>query len=388
MLKKTIPVLICLVIMLSLAFMACSSEETATTTTTPAVTTTTTAAVTTTAATTTAPVTTSATPVATTRTIVDMAGRTVVIPIEVNRIAIAFQAMNQIIHMLGSPEKICATVPVIKTNPWYVKIYPQIMDVSTPFDWGGTTGVINFEEVVKTHPDVVLLYQDTGKDLEKFAELGIPVVMVPAFITPEEIMKSVLFVGEVLGAKEKAKAEEFVNYYKANIEKAMAISSTIPKEEILKVYYAVDTTDPLKTEGKDNISEAWLSHGGGINVAAEAGITGRSTKVNIEDILEWNPDAIVCCKAGAYNAILSDPNWANIKAVKNNRVYLAPVGMYWWTVRSTEECLMTLWIGTVLHPDLYSSIDMVKEVKDFYLKFHNYTLTDEDANSILHPPTS
>jgi iron complex transport system substrate-binding protein len=296
--------------------------------------------------------------------------------------------MNQIIHMLGSPEKICATVPVIKTNPWYIKVYPQIKDVTTPFDWGGTTGVINFEELIKTNPDVVLLYQDTGNDLAKLEELGIPVVMVPPFITPEEIMNSVLFVGEVLGAKEKAKAEEFVEYYKANIARATAIAATIPEDEILKVYYATDTVDPLKTEGKDNISVSWLSHGGGINVAAEAGIEGRSTKVNIEDILEWNPDVIICCKAGAYNAILDDSNWSSINAVKNGRVYPGPVGMYWWTVRSTEEALMTLWIGTILHPEEYSSIDMVKEVKAFYLKFHNYTLTDEDANSILHPPTS
>jgi iron complex transport system substrate-binding protein len=359
--KKLIMLLVTLIILSSTILLpACTSNSTTTTTTTTT---------------------------ATTRTVIDMAGREVVIPMKVNRIAIAFQATNQIIHMLGSPEKICATVPLIKTNPWYVKIYPQIMDVPTPFDWGGTTGVINFEEVVKTQPDVVLLYQDTGSDLDKFKELGIPVIMVPAFATPEAIMKSVLFIGEVLGPKEKARAEQFVEYYEANIARATAISSAIPKDQILKVYYATDTTDPLKTEGKNEISVSWMSHGGGINVAAEAGITGRSTKVNIEDILEWNPDAIVCCKAGAYNAILSDPNWSGINAVKNGRVYLGPVGMYWWTVRSTEEALMTLWIGTMLHPQEYSSIDMVKEVKDFYQRFHNYTLTDDDAESILHPPT-
>ncbi|WP_297425441.1 hypothetical protein [Clostridium sp.] len=56
--------------------------------------------------------------------------------------------------------------------------------------------------------------------------------------------------------------------------------------------------------------------------------------------------------------------------------------MYLWCVRSAEAALQPLWAAKILHLDLFSDINMDKEVKEFYIKNYNYTLSDEDLKNI------
>jgi iron complex transport system substrate-binding protein len=105
----------------------------------------------------------------------------------------------------------------------------------------------------------------------------------------------------------------------------------------------------------------------------------------MESLLKWNPDYIVCRDAPYKATILADARWQDINAVKNGHVLVNPQGVFYWCVRSAEEALQILWMAKTLYPDKFADMDLVQEVKDYYETFHDYTLSDEDVNSILYP---
>jgi iron complex transport system substrate-binding protein len=306
-----------------------------------------------------------------TRTVVDMSGKTVTIPARIHRVAVG-GALNQMVLMLGSPEKIVATATVVHANPMFVKIYPKIKKVPAPF----VITEVNVEELLATRPDVVF-----GGN-EKLREWGLPVVEV-SLRDPEEIKQAVRLVGKVLGTKEEKTAARFCKYYDENMKRVIVRTKAIPANKRLKVYYAGNKL--LTTDGKDSITTSWIEMAGGINVAAQSGLAGVGRAVSPENIVGWNPDVIVVSAPSAKTQILKSEQWRRINAVMKDRVYINPKGVYLWSVRSGEEALQTLWMAKVLYPRLFQDLDMVREVKKFYRDFYRYSLSDAESGKILYP---
>ena len=46
---------------------------------------------------------------------------------------------------------------------------------------------------------------------------------------------------------------------------------------------------------------------------------------------------------------------------------------------------MANWIGASLYPEQFSDVDLVAMTKDYYQKMYNFTLTDEQARTIINP---
>jgi iron complex transport system substrate-binding protein len=151
------------------------------------------------------------------------------------------------------------------------------------------------------------------------------------------------------------------------------------------VYYTAG--NPLQTEGKGSIVTTWMDAAGGRNIAAENGISTPPTftTVPFEDVVGWNPDVIICREPGTKAAILADQRWHDVAAVKNNRVFVSPRGVFIWSVRSAEAALQPLWAAKMLHPDEFADLDMRKEVKDFYTRFYSYDLSEQQIDTILNP---
>lgn len=317
----------------------------------------------------------------TTRIITDMAGRKVTIPAQVNRVSSTGGAVEEWILMLGSPEKLIATSKSTQANPWFNKVYPKIKDVATPFDGSG----VNIEELIKARPDVVILLSGSNEIQDKIEKQGIPVVVLERR-NPEELKQGITLAGKVLGAKEEKNAEAFCKYYDDNMKRVTAKTSSLPRDKKVKVYYAAN--GPLNTEGKNSIVTSWIDMAGGINVAAEGGVDGILKDVAMEDVMKWNPDVIIARDAPHKAAILKDERFKSINAVKNNQVYINPKGVYQWCVRSADEALQVLWAAKILHTDMFTDIDMNKEVKDFHKTYYNYELTDDEVQKILkaEPP--
>jgi len=110
----------------------------------------------------------------------------------------------------------------------------------------------------------------------------------------------------------------------------------------------------------------------------------------MEEVIKWNPDIIILSNfdkflpEDIYNNKFEGQDWSKINAVKNKKVFKAPIGIYRWDAPSAETPLMIKWIAKVANPELFNDYNMRKDIKDFYLNFFNYKLSDEQLNFILN----
>ena len=115
------------------------------------------------------------------------------------------------------------------------------------------------------------------------------------------------------------------------------------------------------------------------------------TNVSIEQILAWNPDIIYIgnfCETQPEEILenkIEGQDWSQVKAVKNGRIYKLPLGLYRWDPPSTDSALMLKWLAQKHYPELFSDYDIEEEIKNFYLRFYHYELSDEEVQKILHP---
>ena len=312
-----------------------------------------------------------------TRTVVDMTGRTVEVPTEINRIAEQFPAHNEVLLLLGAADRLVASRKTVTDNIWFQKMVPSLKDASLPFE----SSTVNEEQLVAIKPDVV--FTSSFAPFEKLAEKGVPIIVLNT-VDFNDLKSYVRLTAEILGSEDaKAKAEKYCNYFDQNINMITAATADIPREKRVKVYYAA--SGPLNTEGNNTMVKEWMEIGGGINVAAEGGVEGGFKDVSIEDVVTWNPDIIIVRDAPFKDAILNDKRWTEVNAVKNGRVYISPKGAFYWCVRAPEEALNVLWVAKTFYPERFPNLDIEKETKYFYETFFGYKLSDEEVDLILHP---
>lgn len=126
---------------------------------------------------------------------------------------------------------------------------------------------------------------------------------------------------------------------------------------------------------------------GGTNVAS--GLDKIWSEVNMEQIMEWNPEIIYLSNfdetmpEDLYQNKIEGQDWSNIDAVKNHRVYKTPVGILRYDAPCVETPLMLKWMGSIQQPELFKDYDLRKDLKAFYKEFFAYDLTDENIDTIL-----
>lgn len=316
----------------------------------------------------------------TTRPITDMRGRVVAVPTEVTRAIGTGGAVDEWFLLLGAQHKLVATSASIQKNPWFAKIYPPIRRLPTPISFND----INIEELAAQTPQVALMLAGMAS-IDKIERAGIATVVLERR-NPEELMQGISIAANVLGPSEIEAAARFCAYYRANIARVTARTKSIPAEQLTRVYYA--GSNALSTEGKDTLVSSWIEIAGGRNVAEAAGVTGMGGKVSVEDIIAWDPEVIVTMTSAVRDEILADSKWQSLNAVRNRRVHVNPKGVYSWGIRSADEALQVLWAATVIHPELFSDIDMVGETKAFHKAFYDVQFSEADARRMLNaePP--
>lgn len=327
------------------------------------------------------------TPPPTERTITDHAGRSVTIPANIEKVYYTSPIGMIMIYTLA-PEKMAGVSMQLSDNE---KKYMLPEVTKLPYLGGMQMNAkINTEELVKAKPDVIFnIGPDPISDKEKTTadklqqQLNIPVIVVDGDI--KQIEKTYKFLGELLGAEDRA--EELIAYCNKTLKDVSELSKIIPEDKKVRVYYA-EGPKGLATEPKTSSHALVLNMVNAENVA-EVAVKGGGgmSSVSLEQVLKWNPDVIISWGAdrgGAYDQILKSPDWKNISAVKNNKVYEVPNSPFNWFDRppSVNRFLGLKWLAGTLYPDVYKN-DMVKEVKDFYKLFYHVDISDQDAKDLL-----
>jgi len=187
------------------------------------------------------------------------------------------------------------------------------------------------------------------------------------------------------------RANELVEYWKGVLERIEERVKKVEPGRRLRVYFEsyTDYTAAGPGTGWDEI----LRRAGGINVFAESPIP--YPKVSPEAVIEKNPDVILKAvpstrfKAyGAtdptplgeiYDSILARPGWAEIKAVKEKRVYIICSHYLHDLFGLIAE---TAYVAKILYPDLFRDMDPTVHLRYFL----ENNLGIEYSSTWIYPP--
>lgn len=270
-------------------------------------------------------------------------------------------------------------------------ISPTILDAKTNFI---ENGEVNVEQLLALDPDVYFEIANQEKTVKKLEETGITTVALDTATTSlnplDTINRWLKLTGEVTGTTERPAqiiAEGEANQKEINDTLAEAAIKDEDKPRVFFLQYHSD--GEISTAGTGMHGNRWLDATGGIDVAAEAGIEGIK-QVNMEQVYEMNPDIIYITNftetqpQDLMDNKFKGQDWSKVKAVQDGKVYKMPLGIYRWYPPSGDAPLMLKWMAQHNYPEVFD-YDMNAEVKDYYKRYYNYDLSDEQVTGIFNP---
>lgn len=312
-----------------------------------------------------------------TRTVVDQAGREVILPLEINRIATTWRPCTFLIYAIGAQSKLAGVDDGSTKTPFTTGVYPQIADIP---HIGDKRHGINMEELIAVKPDVVCVWSGKGSDsiVKQLETQGIPtLVIIPE--SAEQMKEAALLLGDILDCSKQAK--EILRYYDELAEKVNKSLKEIPDAERKKVYLA-GAQGILSSCGSDFYQHYLIEKAGGINVAAE--LKGGWQSVSPEQLIAWNPDVIIAdpyCKEGMDDILKVNPGLKGINAIKNNELYSFPsIGQ--WTFPIPQSAMGILWLSKIMYPEQFEGLDLQKEVDNYYQNFFGKSYTEIGGSNL------
>ena len=322
-----------------------------------------------------------------TREITDMAGRKVTVPTAEN-IESVFSAgpVAAIFLYMVAPDKLLG---------WNYELNDVeksiILDKYQDLPNFGMGDAVNYEAVIAANPTIAI---NSGKindamvsDCDALSEsLGIPVVAVDNELNNSA--EAFRFMGELLGVEDHA--EELAQYAE-QVFTDINVLSDIPEEKKVSVYFG-NGEDSLETAPRGSQHAQILDAINAVNVADLELGDGSRVQISAEQLLAWDPDVIVvngepkADKSGSSAAedILSNPDYASLKAVQDQKVYGTPNAPFSWVDRPAgpNRLIGMRWLSALIYPE-YIKCDINEEIHKFFDLFYHVDLSDEQLENVL-----
>ncbi len=319
--------------------------------------------------------------------VVDNAGRTITVPTPENLKRVYPVATDSfVMYYTIAADLIDASCTQFSEDdaPYVV---PNVINVPSYGTLSGSNGVLDYE-AIKAGDVQLLLYGYSNLDQsdidycnELQEQLGIPVAIVHESF--DGMPEGYRLLGQLLGREERA--EELIAYFQGIVKEVTDFVATIPEEDRMTLYYA-EGADGLATEAATSPRSVVFNTAGAINIATVEVLSGfGQSGVSLEQVLAWNPDVIVVQGySGAYDIITTDPDWANITAVKNGMVVTMPTSPFNWADRppSVNRFIGLLWMTKVLYGDRFD-IDLVARAIDYYKVVYSVDVSEADMQALL-----
>mgnify|MGYP000690346954 FL=1 len=322
-----------------------------------------------------------------TREITDMAGRKVTVPTAEN-IESVFSAgpVAAIFLYMVAPDKLLG---------WNYELNDVeksiILDKYQDLPNFGMGDAVNYEAVIAANPTIAI---NSGKindamvsDCDALSEsLGIPVVAVDNELNNSA--EAFRFMGELLGVEDHA--EELAQYAE-QVFTDINVLSDIPEEKKVSVYFG-NGEDSLETAPRGSQHAQIFDVINAVNVADLELGDGSRVQISAEQLLAWDPDVIVvngepkADKSGSSAAedILSNPDYASLKAVQDQKVYGTPNAPFSWVDRPAgpNRLIGMRWFSALIYPE-YIKCDINEEIHKFFDLFYHVDLSDEQLENVL-----
>lgn len=298
------------------------------------------------------------------------------------RVATPWPAQNTIIAMLGYAENIVGTSAVAKRIPLFREVYPAIDKV--PAISVNSAHELNAEQIVALRAQLLIVPENTRLP-QALTHANILILALPGN-SLAALRKRVTLTAQALGPDARIRAQRYQRYFQRNISLIQQRLADLPAAGRVRLYHSMSST--LITSGRPSLNQDWMDLAGARNIA-ETWFTARPNaagEVPLEKIIAADPQVVVAMNPRDAQIIRRHPAWQNTAAVRRQRVYVNPRGLFWWCRETSEEALQILWLAKTLYPQRFADIDMAEETRAFYQDFFNLTLTSRQIATILRPP--
>ena len=312
-------------------------------------------------------------------TVTDMRGKEIHFSGPVQRIATTIMPSPPMIAAIdGGYSKIVgineATIQSSKKG-LFGEIFPQATTTTTI---APASFAPNIETVTSLKPDVVFQWADQGDGLVEPLENAGFTTFCLLYGTQEYLEKWVTMVSAILGKQERgAEIIQWMHTDEARIKGELA-SVTTP---VRVVHLSRSGEGYSATNGKSYMHH-WMTLAGGKNMAENN--LSTNNVVSAEQLIEWDPEIITLDSIDGLlpEHLYADSALSSLTAVKNRRVYKAPLGAYRWDVPGAESPLMWQWTTELFHPSLTSHTlraSTTERIKYLY----NYEMSQKQLDGVF-----
>jgi iron complex transport system substrate-binding protein len=240
----------------------------------------------------------------------DDVGRRVEVPQPVKRIVSLAPSLTETIYALGLQDRLVGDTDFCD-YPAEAKKLPKVGGPFTP----------NLEVILSLKPDLVLLAANSANRKETADSLDL--LHVPAYATDartiDDVLASVMKLGEVLGAAEQARA--LTDSLRARLDALHKKLGTVTPVRVLFVVWQ----EPLISIGQETFLADAIRRAG-----AESVIRTKQDwpHVNLEEAVKQQPEYLVFASAhpeeitASLATMRNLPGWRDMKALQENRVVI------------------------------------------------------------------
>lgn len=196
------------------------------------------------------------------------------VPAKVRRVVTLAPSLTEMVQVLGAGGTLVG-VSRFDEAPEVAKL-PRVGGFVDP----------SVEAVLALKPDLVLVQPGPGnqRPVEKMAELGVPVLMLPLH-SVKDVLAGMRAVGKALGREKEA--QDLVSRIEATRTRIREAAAKRPSPRVLIVY----GFEPLVVAGPGSFADELLRDAGGVNVAADGG--SAYPVYSLERVVRARPDVVV-----------------------------------------------------------------------------------------------
>lgn len=322
-------------------------------------------------------------------TVTDALGRQVTLPGTPQRIVLAGKAVIMVADAIYTFPEAGKSIVALGSTVQGVGNFIPMIDPTFKAKKQLETNV-GAEQIAAEKPDCVILKSSTKSTLgDPLEAIGIPVVYVD-FETPEQYERDMKVLGQIF--QNPARADKVMAYFKSKLDTVTKAVSTLKDEQkpkTLVLYYSdKDGAVAFNVPPLGWMQTILVKNAGGIPVWEDANPSKGWTKVSFEQVAVWNPDFIFVVAYAkpaveAVEILKADPQWKELKAVKNSKLYPFATDVYSWDQPDTRWALGLQWLAATLHPDLFKDWDVTAAAKEYYKEM--YAMDDASFEKNIFP---
>lgn len=294
----------------------------------------------------------------------DQAGREVVLEGPAQSIVSCYYISTYAAIALGAEDRVVGLEKKADTRPIYQMAAPELLEKPQV----GTMKELDVEATAALEPELVIMPQALADYADTLAQLGIPVLVVNPE-SHEALVEMLQLMGTALGLEDRAEA--LASYYQEQLDRMAELT----QDTEAPVVYMGSNSSFLATAPASMYQSTLIRQAGGVN-AGDSLEGDYWTEVSYEDVLAMAPQVIVLPAGAEYTVqdVVEDPQLSALPAVQDGAVYQMPGGIEEWDSPVPSGILGTMWMTSVLHPDVYPFEEFTADAQDFYQTFYGFSV--------------